>query len=239
MFVFAPVLPPAMQRRQWRIWLFGRHWFCRLMVSQINVQLISQLAANSSLGLSLPFLFHFFLLLRNIISHQVDEGRRNEMEIHPFISILVTLKSLDREMKRLQCSHQMYLMIIRDALLPVSHYQRLPPHSTVSPWLSSSSSTESTEMSVQLMPMPGSLVQCPLGKPVLNSQFHDRQLPTGVDVLKPSSPKQEPSFSTSPLGPPSSPFSLLKSSCPILGHLMIYESSFTATISREPLSPSS
>lgn len=91
-------------------------------------------------------------------------------------------------------------------------------------------------MSVQLMPMPRSLVQCPLGKPVLNSQFHDRQLPTGVDVLKPSCPKQRPSFSTSPLGPPSSPFSLLKSSCPILGHLIIYESSFTATISCEPLS---
>lgn len=127
----------------------------------------------------------------------------------------------------------------KDALLPISHYQRLPPHSTVSPWLSSSSSRESTEMSVQLMPMPRSLVQCPLGKPVLNSQFHDRQLPTGVDVLKPSCPKQEPSFSTSPLGPPSSPFSLLKSSCPILGHLIIYESSFTATISCEPLSPSS
>ena len=84
------------------------------MVFQINVQLISQLAANSSLWLLLPFLFHFFLLLRNVISHQVDGGRRNEMEIHPFISILVTLKSLDREMKRLQCSHQMYLMIIRD-----------------------------------------------------------------------------------------------------------------------------
>ena len=127
MFVFAPVLPPAMQRRQWRIWLFGRHWFCRLMVSQINVQLISQLVANSSLGLSLPFLFHFFLLLRNIISHQVDEGRRNEMEIHPFISILVTLKSLDREMKRLQCSHQMYLMIIRThcSLFPITRGSHL------------------------------------------------------------------------------------------------------------------
>ena len=152
------------------------------MVFQINVQLISQLAANSSLWLLLPFLFHFFLLLRNVISHQVDGGRRNEMEIHPFISILVTLKSLDREMKRLQCSHQMYLMIIRDISsvqfssvqslsrvrpfadpmncstpglpvhhqlirdipLPISHYQRLSPHSTVSPLLSSSSSTEST-----------------------------------------------------------------------------------------------
>ena len=165
------------------------------MVFQINVQLISQLAANSSLWLLLPFLFHFFLLLRNVISYQVDGGRRNEMEIHPFISILVILKSLDREMKRLQCSHQIYLMIIRDICsvqlssvaqscptlcnpmncstpglpvhhqlirdipLPISHYQRLSPHSTVSPLLSSSSSTESTEMSVQLMPMPGSSVQ--------------------------------------------------------------------------------
>lgn len=72
---------------------FDHSWFCWLTVWQVIVQPTATvgrygwLAAKSS-----PLVCSFSFFSIHGISHQIEEGRRNETGIHPFLSKFVTLR---------------------------------------------------------------------------------------------------------------------------------------------------